>query len=223
MKNLHQTLREEMTTAQLRQKENYDKHRKPDPNLKSWDMVWFLPRNVQTTRLSKKLDYKKMGQFKRIKEVGTSSQKLHLPALMTIQNTFHIGLLEPYEDNMFPSRIQTPPPPIEINGEAEYDLEDIINSRQPRKNLQYHAKWTGYSPEHDKSGYLAENLETDNIAIEQFHSRYPRIPRLGTRDDHQVSQRTPRREARENTNTAASYCPRRLGRGQVPFSQRYAH
>ena len=40
MENLHQTLREEMTTAQLRLKENYDKHRKPDPNLKSGDMVW---------------------------------------------------------------------------------------------------------------------------------------------------------------------------------------
>ena len=34
MEDLNQTLREEITTAQLRQKENYDKHIKPDPNLK---------------------------------------------------------------------------------------------------------------------------------------------------------------------------------------------
>ena len=67
MEKLHQTWREEMTTAQLRQKENYEKHRKPDPNLKSGDMVWFLPRNVKTTRPSKKLDYKKMGPFRIIK------------------------------------------------------------------------------------------------------------------------------------------------------------
>ena len=39
MEDLHQILRKEMTTSQLRQKENYDKHRKPDPNLKSGDMV----------------------------------------------------------------------------------------------------------------------------------------------------------------------------------------
>ena len=32
MKELHDTLRAEMTTAQLRHKENYDRHRKPDPN-----------------------------------------------------------------------------------------------------------------------------------------------------------------------------------------------
>ena len=79
-----------MTKALLRQKENYDKHRKPDPNLKSGEMVWSLTRNVKTTRPSKKLDYKKMGPFKIIKKVGTSSYKLDLPASMTIHNTFHI-------------------------------------------------------------------------------------------------------------------------------------
>ena len=121
-----------MTTVQLRQKENYDKHRKHDPNLKSGDMVWLLPRNVKTTRPSKKLDYKKMGPLKIIKKVGTSSYKLDLPASMKIHNTFHITLLEPYEDNKFPSRIQTPPPPIEIDRESEYELEEIINSRLHR-------------------------------------------------------------------------------------------
>ena len=102
MESLHQTLREEMTTAQLRQKENYDRHRKPDPNLKSRDMVWFLPRNVKTTRQSKKLDYKKMGVFNIIKKVVTNSYKLDLPASMAIHNIFHISLLEPYADNKFP-------------------------------------------------------------------------------------------------------------------------
>ena len=165
MENLHQTLREEMTTAQLRQKENYDKHRKPDPNLKSGDMVWFLPRNIKTTRPSKKLDYKKMGPFKIIKKVGTSSYKLDLPASMTIHNTFHISLLEPYEDNKFPSQIQIPPPPIEIDGEPEYELEEIIDSRLHRDKLQYRAKWTGYSPEHDKTWYPAENFENASITI----------------------------------------------------------
>ena len=53
MENLHQTLREEMKTAQLRQKGNYDQPRKP-ANLKSGDMVWFIPRNVKTMKPSKK-------------------------------------------------------------------------------------------------------------------------------------------------------------------------
>ena len=68
-----------MKYAEKRQKENYEQHRKPDPNLKSGDMVCFIPRNVKTTRPSKKLDYKKMEPFKIIKKVGTSSYKLDLP------------------------------------------------------------------------------------------------------------------------------------------------
>ena len=92
--------------------------------------------NVKTTRPSKKLDYKKMGPFKITKKVGTSSYKLDLPASMTIHNTFHISLLEPYEDNNFPSQIQTPPPPIEIDGEPEYELEEIIDSYLDRDKLQ---------------------------------------------------------------------------------------
>ena len=43
---LHQSVRNEMLAAQLRQKEYYELHRKPDPNLKSGDMVWLLPCNI---------------------------------------------------------------------------------------------------------------------------------------------------------------------------------
>ena len=56
MKELNYTLQAEMSTAQLRHKENYDHNRKPDPNFKSGDMVWLLPRNIHTTQQSKKLD-----------------------------------------------------------------------------------------------------------------------------------------------------------------------
>ena len=93
MESLHQTLREEMKNTQIRQKENYDQHRKPDPSLKSGDMVGFIPSNVKTTRPSKKLDDKKMGPFKIIKKLGTSSYKSDLPTSMRIDNTFHISLL----------------------------------------------------------------------------------------------------------------------------------
>jgi len=60
---LHESLREEMVAPQIRQKEYYDLHREPDPNLQAGDMILLLPRNIKTTRTSKKLDYKKIGQF----------------------------------------------------------------------------------------------------------------------------------------------------------------
>jgi len=94
MTQLHESLRNEMVAAQLRQKEYYDLHRKRDPNLQSGDMVWLLPRNIKTTRPSKKLDYKKIGPFKILAKIGTSAYKLALPPSMAIHNTFHICLLE---------------------------------------------------------------------------------------------------------------------------------
>jgi len=55
MTQLDESLRNEMVAAQVRQKEYYDLHRKPNPHLLCVDMVWLLPRNIKTTRPSKKL------------------------------------------------------------------------------------------------------------------------------------------------------------------------
>ena len=159
MKELHDTLQAEIATAQLRHKENYDQHRKPDPNFKSGDMVWLLPRNIHTTPPSRKLDWRKLGPFKITAKIGSNAYKLDLPPSMRIHNTFHISLLEPYENNKFPSQIQQPPPPIQIEGKDEYELDEIIDSRLHYNKLQYRAKWTGYPPEHDKVWYPASNFE----------------------------------------------------------------
>jgi len=53
-----------MVGVQLGPKEDYDLRRKSDPNLQPGDRVWLLPRNIKTTRASKKLDYKKIEPFK---------------------------------------------------------------------------------------------------------------------------------------------------------------
>ena len=129
MKELHDTLQAAIATAQLQYKENYNHHRKSDPNLKSGDMVWLLPRNIHTTRPASKLDWKKMGPFKITAKIGLIYRHLSLPPLMRIHNTFHISLLKPYEDNKFPSQIQEPPTPIQLEGEEEYELNKIINSQ----------------------------------------------------------------------------------------------
>ena len=137
MEELYQILQEEMTTKQLRQNENYNKHRKPDRNLKSGNMVRFLPCNVKSMRQAMKLGYKKIGPFNIIKKVWLSNYKLDLPATMSIHNTFHIQLIEPYENNKLVSQIQTAPPPIEIEGKHKYELEEIIDSHIHQNNSPY--------------------------------------------------------------------------------------
>jgi len=178
MSQLNDILQAEITEAQLRHKEYYDAGRKPDLNLQSGDMVWLLPTNIRTTRPCKKLDYKKIGRFKILARLGESAYKLDLPPSMRIHNTFHISLLELYRENKFSSQRTQPPPPIIVEGEPEYELEQIIDSRLHYGKLQYRAKWTGYPPEHDKVWYRYADFENVGIAKQQFHQKYPRKPSL---------------------------------------------
>jgi len=128
----------------------------------------------------------KIGPFKILAKVGTSSYKLALPPSRAIHNTFHISLLEAYQDNRFPSQIKEPPPPIQIEGEDEYERDEIIDSRLRYNKLQYRAKWKGYLTEHDKVWYPAENFNNAEHTVQRFHQRYPRKPGVDTRHDQQI-------------------------------------
>jgi hypothetical protein len=63
---------------------------------------------------------------------------------MKIHHVFHVSLLEPYHAFTIPRRIHGPLSPIEFNGEHEYEVEDILNSRIFSCQLQYFIHWHGY-------------------------------------------------------------------------------
>jgi hypothetical protein len=42
---------------------------------------------------------------------------------------FHVSLLEPYHASTNPRKIHDPLPPIEVNGEQECEVNDILDSR----------------------------------------------------------------------------------------------
>ena len=62
---------------------------------------------------------------------------------MAIHNTFHISLLEPYQDNGLLSQIKETSAPIQIEGEDEYEHNEIIDSRLHYNKLQPRAKGKG--------------------------------------------------------------------------------
>jgi hypothetical protein len=49
----------------------------------------------------------------------------------------HVSLLEPYHMSTIPRIIHDPLPPIEIDGEHEYEVEDILDSRISNYQFQY--------------------------------------------------------------------------------------
>jgi hypothetical protein len=49
----------------------------------------------------------------------------------------HVSLLEFYHTSTIPRRIHDSPPPIEIDGEHEYEMENILDSTISNCQFQY--------------------------------------------------------------------------------------
>jgi Chromo (CHRromatin Organisation MOdifier) domain len=98
-----------------------------------------------------------------------------------LHNVFHVCLLEPTHPNPFPNRIQPPPPPVEIDGELEYEIAEIVNSkidhRRCSKGLIYCVHWSGYEHTNDEFTWLpAVELTNAQDAIMDFHHVHPDKP-----------------------------------------------
>jgi hypothetical protein len=118
-------LRDELEFVKTRMKQHYDKHRLEGPRLERGDKVYLISRNLRTNRLSRKLDFKKIGPFKVDERVSSNNYRLSLLATMRLRiYVFHISLLEPAPGNV---RLATN---IEANDEEEeWDVEGILDLR----------------------------------------------------------------------------------------------
>ena len=72
-----------------------------------------------------------MGPFVIEKQVNKVAYRVRLPEHMKIHDVFHISLLHPYKES---GRIQPPPPPLQIEGEWEYEVQEVLNERAVRRN-----------------------------------------------------------------------------------------
>jgi len=86
-------------------------------------------------------------------------------------------MLEPATPNEIPNRTQSPPPPIEIDGEPEYEIAEILDSKIDRRRtckLLYLVRWLGYEGTDEEFSWLpATELEHAAELITEFHSAYP--------------------------------------------------
>ena len=106
--------------------------------------------------------------------VNSRSVRLQLPPTMgRLHPVFHVSLLEPYRANTIPGRTMPPPPTIEIDGNEEYEVEEIWNSKFRGSQLWYLIKFKGYQ---DPEWHPAANAENSPEVMANFHSRFPHKP-----------------------------------------------
>ena len=82
------------------------------------------------------------------KVISNHAVELVLPEDIHIHPVFHVNLLELTATNPpHAGHIQPPPPPVEVDGEVEWEMNAIIDSRYfgRAKKLQYRVQWAGYA------------------------------------------------------------------------------
>jgi hypothetical protein len=63
-----------------------------------------------------------------MKQINTVAFQFKLLNSMKIHPIFHVSLLEPYHASTIPGKTQKPTPSIILNGEQEYEVEEILDS-----------------------------------------------------------------------------------------------
>ena len=90
-----------------------------------------------------------------------------------IHNVFHVDLLSPHPPEFYPQRKPAPQPPIEIEGEPEFEVQEILDCKRVAGKLRYLVRWEGYGPEDDTWEPLV-HLPRAKEAIEEFYRSHPR-------------------------------------------------
>jgi len=178
---LQSTFKTEISTAQQRYQKSTDARRSPTPDFKVGDKVFVKAQFFQTTRPSKKLSEKYLRPYEIIAQPGTLLFTLHLPESMcSVHLIFHVSMLEPITSNTFSKRIQLAPAPVIIDGEPEYEISQIVDSKIDHQwacKLLYKVIWLGYENTGDESKWIsASELTHAADLVSDFHIAYPAKP-----------------------------------------------
>jgi len=175
---LQDMLREEIAKAQRQYQLSADSRRQQPPDFQVGQSVFVRSQYFRTTRPSKKLSEKYLGPYEIIAQPSPQSFTLHLLDTMRAAHpVFHVSMLEPATPNTFQQCSEPPPALVIINGEPEYEISKIVDSKIDRQRackLLYKVIWLGYEDTDNDSKWLpATELEHTKKLLNDFHLKYP--------------------------------------------------
>jgi len=117
----------------------YNRRRSPAPIFKPGDRVYLDASDIRTIRPSPKLSHRRLGPFEIERQVGPLAYRLKLPhGLRQLHPVFNMVKLSAALDDPIPGRKpQAPPPPIVIDGEPEWEVEEVLDSRWHQRRFQF--------------------------------------------------------------------------------------
>lgn len=178
-------LKTNIRDAQERYSRYYDARRKTPPNFKVGDFVFLNRRNITTTRPSLSLDQRMIGPIRIMRATRSPNAfVLDLPAALSrLHPVFNVDLLEPVRDG-HPGQYQEPAPEVKLPEEAEYPVEEILQSRvNPEMSAaqgaawEFLVKWEGYSSD-DNTWEPYENVKLLKDHLRRFVEKHHNDPAM---------------------------------------------
>jgi RNase H-like domain found in reverse transcriptase/Reverse transcriptase (RNA-dependent DNA polymerase)/Integrase zinc binding domain/Chromo (CHRromatin Organisation MOdifier) domain/Integrase core domain/Retroviral aspartyl protease len=172
-----------LKSAAIDMKKYYDRKRQDEKDiiLPIGSRVLLDATNLRTERPSRKLSDKRLGPYKVLEKRGAKTYKLELPKSMKIHPVFDVKHLRPYvEENIAERKAMPVPDPVLIDGEPEWEVEEILDSKfrgkGKTKKLYYKVRWKDYPLE--ESTWESETaVENAPDVIKEFHKKYPNSPK----------------------------------------------
>ena len=123
--------------------------------------------DINKRRPAKKLTPRWIGPYTIEEVISPTAYKLQLPDTLRIHPVFHISLLKPYQTDDEFEREQQPPPPVTIDNQEEYEVEEILDTKTIQGKRHFLIKWKGY-PLHEATWEPESNLKHCGEMLKEF-------------------------------------------------------
>jgi len=125
--------------AQDDMKRYYNRRRTPVPVFKPGNKVFLDTLDICTMHPLQKLSHQRLGPFVVERQIGPMAYCLRLPhGMKQLHPVFNVVKLTPVPDNLITGcTTEDHPLPIVIDGEVEWEVEEILDSRWHWRRFQY--------------------------------------------------------------------------------------
>ena len=130
---LHQEPQKQISAIQHHYQLLADAKQSLAPDFKIRDKVYLNIKFLHTTHPSWKLSDKNVGLYEIIAKPGSHSFTFQLlDSMHAVHLVFYVSQLEPASSSSIPSLVPTLPPPVLIEGELEFEISEILDSKGDR-------------------------------------------------------------------------------------------
>ena len=166
--------RKALEAAQARSKEAVDPKRS-EKKFEVGQKVWLSTKNYsnanENSRPIRKLRARWIGPF-RITAIEGMNVTLDIPKDRRIHPTVHMDQVKEFHEDSRPERKQPKPKPVKINGELEYEVEEILEEKIVKNKTWYLVKWKGYDRA-DATWQPERDVDNAQEALMRFKAKAP--------------------------------------------------